>query len=326
MKIIIHTRYSAGTYQARADGHPNQRCSCTAGGRHAAIAWLAKFASAQLPHDSAALITQDNGHGKQIHTYDPAATGTLATASTDPTDWTRAQKLWTIVQGYARAYVFGQVLLGAELQRLKGALGFLPGRPKKSGQIGRISSHEQQPNTWPDYLTAELGLAERTANRFIQLAESARKRLRKLGHAKALALLDTPWLQLTEPEQESLTGIVRNITDGTTQAELLQELKIARTCPEIGGPTPRPQKPVVTETQLSFDFFAPAWESICTIRNQPDDLTRYLHMLPLQPDEPGGLALTTLEVELEATLKEVRAARKKRLNPGAADNVIDITA
>lgn len=68
--LTIQTRYANGTYTARVSG---KAATCTAGGRHAALAWLRRHHGVDLDYDSPQLVSsgQVGARGDQLHTYQP---------------------------------------------------------------------------------------------------------------------------------------------------------------------------------------------------------------------------------------------------------------
>lgn len=71
--LKIHTKFSGSghTYVATVPGVPKKRATATAGGRHAAIAWLRRHYDVEVPYSSTNLVS-DSGGGmfeNQIHLW-----------------------------------------------------------------------------------------------------------------------------------------------------------------------------------------------------------------------------------------------------------------
>lgn len=239
--------------------------------------------------------------------------------------WDHARSILAGITQSMRISLAGQVLLGLELKNLKKDLGFTHGSAKHfspSRQVGDL-----EPDTWPAWVKKELGLADRTADRMIEMFEAARARLKKLAPsgtlpagAEALALLcgSNPSAMIAE-EREALTKVIERITDGETQKSLLEELRlIKRHVSLTGGDTSMHRKEPPSEQelmgQLAFKFFYPMAEALQSFRRNIDR-DAFLYTIALHSSEEGEISLNALERDLEAALHDVRAAKKNRMKP-----------
>ena len=250
------------------------------------------------------------------NTSDPSAS-----ISTDP-NWDHARDLLAGIKQALRISLAGQVLLGQELCTLKKDLGFHRG----NNQHGRIGQPVQSsPQTWAEYVKQELGVSYKTADRCIEMFEAAKARVKKIGvtgdlpgGAKKLALMfDSRPSTMAEDDREKLHAVVERLVSGSTQAELLEELRLVKKhVPLTGGDTSahRKEKPSEAEmmAQLSFRFFSPVAEALQAFRTNADREV-FLHTVPLHSPDDQTISLTTLERDLEASLHDVRAARKARM-------------
>ncbi len=237
--------------------------------------------------------------------------------------WDNARNYLAGVQQALRLSIAGQVLVGMELMTLKKDLGFA-GRGNNKSPDGQFVHTER---TWSEWVSAELGISYKTADRMILMFDAARARIKKIGHSgdlpggtKKLALIvDARPATLGPEDREKLAAVVERLTDGTTQAELLEELKLVkRHVPLTGGDTSahRKDKPSDQELmgQLAFKFFQPIAEGLHGLRTNPDR-EAFLHTIPITSSEEDEISLTTLENDLEAALHDVRAAKKARMKP-----------
>ena len=236
-------------------------------------------------------------------------------------EWDRARFILEGVKLASRAAIAGQVLLGLELQTLKSTLGFAgKGRPNNSAKLAQLN---QEQLTWADWVSRELHIPVRTANRFIELSCAARKRFKKLGGNQAsLQLLETPVYELDPNSRESLAKLVDRLTDGETQSSLLKELKIAQA--PVDPPVPdnnnrTAKTPEETEEQLAFAMFTPVAMNLAEMRVN-SNYQHFLYKLPMhgnpETNQPG---LLRMRQELEMTLFEVKEAIRNREGSKAAD-------
>lgn len=242
--------------------------------------------------------------------------------------WDNARTYLTGIKQAVRLSIAGQVLLGMELMSLKKDLGFTHGSQSRFSPSGQsVHLEDSKPRTWSEWVTAELGISYKTADRMIMMWDSARSRIKRIGHTgdlpggtKKLALIcDARPATLSEEDKQKLAAVVEKITDGDTQKDLLAELNlIKKHVPLPGGDTSahRKDKPSEEEMmgQLAFRFFLPIAEGLQSLRTSPDR-EAFLHTVPLHSSEAGQISLTSLENDMEAALHDIRAAKKARMKP-----------
>jgi hypothetical protein len=207
-----------------------------------------------------------------------------------------------------RRSLSAQILLGKELSSLKRKLGFLGSgrREKESRQIGDFKS-------WDQYCQGELGIPDRTADRYVQCYEAALKRakVRKSNEPEACRLLEIPAAELTGDELERLATCVDRLVDQDTQAGLLEELGIVKPSKKLeGGDTSAAAKPArhmtmgewATETfQRIPREFDELERSIFRIKDAPD-YRILLQELDLDSPEDGAISLMGIKECLERVL------------------------
>jgi hypothetical protein len=228
----------------------------------------------------------------------------FANAEVVQPSWDTARRLLDGIRFAIRISLAGQVCLGLELLRLKKELGFLG-----SGGDRRSKDHNGLLNqTWDQWCKSELGIGKTTADRFILTYEGAKAKLRRLGgEGKLLNLLETPPALMDDEARKILTEYVSKITDGASQKELLEELKLVKfhDASQIGGNTTahKKLKPEEAAGQLAFKFFKPFVDELRGVRTDPD-YERYLHVMARSHPEE----LIAIERDLELSLQTVRTA------------------
>lgn len=242
----------------------------------------------------------------------------------DPT-WDNARLYFRAVKTTGRQFIVSQICLGWELHNKKQALGFVHG----NNQHGRTGQLGQSSKTWEQYLTTELGqdLPRRTADRLIQVylgfCEKVPKKLRitfETGSKRSLiTTLSKPPTALSEKDRKTIETAIAKCSDGETQRSLLEELALVKVhVPLTGGDTSDSKKAKLTDAelmgQLAFKFFKPIAESLHGFRANPER-EAYLLTIPMTSSEDGEISLTMLENDLEASLREVRTAKKNRMKP-----------
>jgi hypothetical protein len=217
----------------------------------------------------------------------------LAGGETAEPDWTRAKEILETIKTAARMTLAGQVLLGKELKEIKQRLGFIHG----NNQHARTAQFEQSSDrrSWEEWVKAELDLSRSTADRLIKCFEGARARLKRLGEAKLLAILDQAPGMMGEADREALGKLVDRLVFGDSQADLLGELRVVkRHVDPPGGDTsghrePKPEKTAEIAAQMEFSGFYEALRRLdCNYERQlrPVGETEvYLATLPLRGGE-----------------------------------------
>lgn len=231
--------------------------------------------------------------------------------------WDSARQYLAGVQQALRLSIAGQVLVGMELMTLKKDLGFTHGGDRRSsGQSVQLN------RTWSEWVTAELGISYKTADRMILMFDAARARLKKIGHTgdlpggtKKLALIvDSRPATLTTEDREKLAAVVERITDGATQADLLEELKLVKkhAMPPDHTGSKRQGKDNDPVEQLAFNFWLGGGNQIMELRHRG---SQFLNMLPVESADPAKPSLRTLREETAALLADLDAAIDANLKP-----------
>lgn len=241
--------------------------------------------------------------------------------------WEHARLYLSTVRQSFRRFIAAQICLGWQLFQLKQELGFGHGGDRcsndfSSGQVGHLKS-------WADWVQAEIDLPRRTADRFIEVFQGFQAHLNKrqalsLGGpavaepAALLADLATPPANLPPKDRAAIEKAIALASDGLTQRELIEELRLVKTYhlpgsgsadddPAAGEP---PNEAAAAE-QLAFIFFTPALD--LSRMRASRDWELHLQCLPLVTDDPSKPCLIRLEEDLGAALRDVRAVlRQKR--------------
>jgi hypothetical protein len=232
--------------------------------------------------------------------------------------WDTARTYLAGVQQALRLSIAGQVLVGMELMQLKKDLGFT-GRANNKSPYGQFVHTER---TWSEWVSAELGISYKTADRMILMFDAARARIKKIGHTgdlpggtKKLALIvDSRPATLAEEDRVKLAAVVDKITDGCTQADLLAELKITKKPvppPDSTGLT-RNKKETGDVEQMAFTFWLSAGNEIMGLRSHG---SQFLNMLPVESSDPDRPSLRILREETAALLADIDSAIDANLKP-----------
>lgn len=233
--------------------------------------------------------------------------------------WESARQILTGIQQALRVSLAGQVLLGQELSNLKKDLGFTHGA-NKGGPSGQFVHTER---TWSEWVKTELGISYKTADRMILMFEAAKARVKKLGitgdlpggSKKLMLLFDSRPSGMSEDDREKLARCVEKLTDGASQAILLEELRLVKMhVPIQGGDTSqfRKDKVELTVEQLSFMFVTPIYEDNRKLLLAPE-LPTYLVNLPLDSDDDHDITLTSLETQYRMMLQEIETAKAHKI-------------
>lgn len=221
-----------------------------------------------------------------------------------------ARKLQTNVRLHLMAASGFMVLMGIELKRLKKNLGETRGR--KTRNASGIS--------WGDLVKQELGFTDDTATKYIAMAEGSKQRVSILQELEQ-KLLAAPLTDLTAQEQEQVFTAVKNITDGKTAKELMQEYGIARQ--DAGANLDKDRnkggnstRSVETPEQQAQGWFGSVAETMIGLRSS--DQTKFhtlVYSLPLSRDPEqeltGHVSIEDLEEELTHWLTVVQDAKAR---------------
>lgn len=239
-------------------------------------------------------------------------------------DFSRAKRLLDDLKSATRRSLSAQILLGKELCRLKRKLGFIRGRHVSSAKLADDGNGSNR--TWPEWCKAELdGLADRTANRYIQIFDAALERAKrnKTKEPEACRLLLTPAAALTGDEVELLAACVDRLVDQETQAGLLEELGIVKPSNKTtGGDTSAHRKEKewhALEDQAVFLFssvtrqLGEVEKEIFSVRTHAD-YRFLLEELPITSDSDRKPSLMSIKECLEEILNGKIAGLVKELD------------
>lgn len=228
--------------------------------------------------------------------------------------WARAKQYSSAAKHFARASVACQVMLGFELTAIKKELGFVQGGKRGKSKTENASVFK----TWEEHTKAELGITDRTARTYINMAEAAKRRLKSCYNH--LPLLEKPVTEFNDQQLELLTKAVNKITDGQTQSQFLVDCGIAK-APQgsaakggnLGGEEEKEEKQEEpTMEQFAFMLFASPVNDLCTLRSNPE-YKRSLHALPVTSTDEEAVTLSQLEQQTESFLADIREAKEAAL-------------
>jgi hypothetical protein len=213
-----------------------------------------------------------------------------------------------------RLFLRGQVKLGMLLSHLKKQHCQHGGERKTP--LGQIA-------TWSALVKEQTGYSRRSADVFIALFESTKTKLRTAKNlnipapvkkdAIAIFKAENP-LALTDDQWAIVDQVIGTLTDGETQASLMQDLGL------IPAPKAMPAGKRKTDTdeptagQLAFHFFEAIASPLINGRTNPD-YKKLLLALPLESSEAHPLSLSSLEAEYRAALADIEDAKRHTAKP-----------
>lgn len=176
----------------------------------------------------------------------PAVTGNGQITVTGSVD--RVRQYHGAAEQLGRAAVAMQVMAGFELAELRKLSPYRQGgrRGGKGPNSATLDQYRQDAGfdnwmTWEEFLAHGVGLSERTAGRYMAMAEAIRPRLKNLDGFGDLIreILEKPVSALTVEQTGLLTKAVNRIADGRTQLDFLEELGLLKKPgnPSLGGAT-----------------------------------------------------------------------------------------
>ncbi len=243
-----------------------------------------------------------------------AATPEVTTDQPKDPAWDGIRRTIASVRSAGRAYLFGQAWLGWQLSCKKKDHGCTHGGNRRSSrQLGDLKS-------WPEIVKEETDFSDRTADRFIQLFEATKAKLKRTkkdapANKSALILLQSENPLALPPEQrEAVQDVIASLCDGETQASLMRELGVV---PTPAAPPVGPKKKAegkLTNEQLAFDFFDGPASAIVKARAAKDYKT-LLYMLPATTDQEGKVSLVFLRDETAAMLDDINEALAAHAKP-----------
>lgn len=250
-----------------------------------------------------------------------SATAEVTDAQPRNPAWDAARDTAAQLRTMGRLYLRGRTRLGMILAQLKqehcrvGA-----GRPKKNSP----DSGELIP--WNELVQQETGYSRQSADVFIRLFEATKA---KLKNSKKLAIpsavkkdalvlfqSENP-LSLTEAQWEIVDQVIASLTDGETEATLMQELGIIpkpKAMPKGGAEKNPSTSTQSTAGQLAFHFCEAFVAPLINARTSPD-YEKMLMALPTTSTEEQPLSLATLEAEARALIADIERVKSSTIKP-----------
>ena len=237
----------------------------------------------------------------------PAPVEVTTDAPKDPA-WDEVRAVTTQMSLHGRMFLRCQVRLGMLLAGLKKRHGVVNGKHLSSlPDSGKEKS-------WPDTVKDESGYSRQSADVFMKLADSARAKLKASKKLKlpdvakkdALVLFQADPLTLSTEQWDIVDGVIGTLTDGETQASLMQHLGLI----SVPKPMPKGEKKAdadveqPTAGQLAFHFFGAVASPLINARSNPD-YKKLLMALPTDSTEDAPLSLATLAAEARAFLADI---------------------
>lgn len=242
-------------------------------------------------------------------------------------DWSRAKGLLADLNSAVRRSLSAQVLLGKELATIKARLGFTHGRNRWTPQIA-VSRN------WGEWCTAELGISDDTANRWIRCFEAALKKAkaRKSKEPKACRLLEIPADELNGDELAALAELIQGLVVGETQAGLLEELRIVKPSNTTPGGNTSNNSGNGTQAafeQMVFDLFSEITSGFGQLEKKifrgrsRAEFQAMLEWIPLASDDKDAPSLYAirdsllgvLDGELPKMIEAVESTIKEKESP-----------
>ena len=248
-------------------------------------------------------------------------------------DWSRAKSLLESLRAHTRLTLAAQILIGKELSLIKLKLGFVHGRNQWTRQRGESSQ------TWNEHCRKELGIPDRTADRWIKCFEAAVKlaKRHKKNRPEAFRLLQTPAAELAGGELDQLAECVEKIVErdpksgdgeSLTQRELMEEAGLFKNTPTSG----RDKSPKGKRDESDDYYVQSLFESFTS--GISDEIKHFrrtrkgvpfearLEEMPIRSSDPDAPSLEKLKNELDhlvrdevtPVLKEIEAAIQRKMN------------
>lgn len=217
--------------------------------------------------------------------------------------WDGARKWRDGAKMMEQGKLFCQVMLGLELITLRAAL------PNESGKRSDLTS-SQLGTRWEELLDKELELSRSSAYRMMEMAEEAKKRLKKLPELKDFDPTTTAFAELPEKQAEALTSAVKKLTDGSTQTEFMREMGLAKN-PGAGagrkaGDGGNAPKSIGTQADIAKALAADDWRHLDGL------LLTYRAKFTLLDDMAVTAQVAALEQALNARKQWLNTAAEKR--------------
>jgi hypothetical protein len=232
--------------------------------------------------------------------------------------WDQARTAAGDCRTAGRFFLRSQVRFGMVLAALKKAHGIQRGQPKKYS----ADSAEYLP--WDALVKQETGYSRRSCDVFIELFEKTTKKLKtdkKLAlpapaRKDAIVLFQTENpLALTEQQWAQVDDIIGTLTDGETQASLMQALGIIPKAKMPENTGKKGKEEGMTAGQLAFHFFEAMAGPLFNARTNPDYKMLLLALPPFSDDE-HPISLGSLEAEARALLADIDEAKKATTKTG----------
>lgn len=146
--------------------------------------------------------------------------------------WDMARKFADAANRFEHGAVACRVMAGIALLDLRETYGTNQGARTDLGTSG----HDVEKLNWPELVGRELGISDKTAGRWMKMAEAAMPRL-QAGEAGEVfrQLLQTPVTQLTDKQNKALTQAVEKLVDGRSQLDFMESLGLIAPAGPKGG-------------------------------------------------------------------------------------------
>jgi len=235
--------------------------------------------------------------------------------------WDSIRQTISQVRAAGRAYLFGKAWLGWQLavrkEQHRKAGGGRGGDRKSMAQNAPLIG-------WAEIVERECGLNRHAADRFIELFEATKAKLKREqkkvpANKNALVILQSENPLALPPEQrEFVQDVIASLCDGETASSLMEELGVIKPPPPppIGKKTPQ-QKEKLTPEQLAFDFFDGPASAIINARASKQ-YKKLLYMLPPVSDDPDKPSLVFLRDEMQAMVDDLNEALAKHAKQAKA--------
>jgi hypothetical protein len=158
-----------------------------------------------------------------LEIVEPPTIADVESSDPEETQWAEAKK-WVDAAGmFERGKLASQVMAGFALIEIRKGW-------RCSGHRNDLTSAQNEPRLgWQEQVKEKLGIGKETARRWIEMAEVAKPRLKKLGGADSFKrLLELPPSAWNAAQRESLAKAVHKITDGKTQVQYMLDLGVSK--------------------------------------------------------------------------------------------------
>jgi hypothetical protein len=232
-------------------------------------------------------------------------------------EWANARRFAQMAESGTQVVVVAQIMCGFELIELQ----------KRHG-LGRGGDRKSKPNAsvlkWEDVVKQQIGRSDDTARNWMNMAKAVAPRLKKLdGPWEAPALLALPPSEWPEGAREAVAKTLKNVCDGETQAEWMEELGLIGKAKERGGARTKTKEEKLTPAQEMEAFLNACREDFTATFSRLDALLVNGHwQAPTIADaelESAALAAEQFAAQAKAWLKTPQKKRTRLELPEATE-------